>query len=609
MGYCPLDRYGIIGNMRTACLVSAEGSIDWLCMPRFDSPSVFAAILDDERGGRFSIRPRAEGARSEQIYWPDTNVLVTRHHTGAGTVEVVDFMPVDEAEQDGIAGQVVRVCRAIGGEVELRVRCEPACDYGRAETKGRRAEHGVVFEGGNQRLWLGGTADLDLGDGGVDTTVHLESGERAAFVLKDVTGSGASMGGVTLEQACELLERTRDFWRRWVSSCTYRGRWGEQVRRSALTLKLLTYEPTGAIVAAPTCSLPAPVGGVRNWDYRYTWIRDAAFTLYGLMRVGFTREVCGFMDWLIERCHELDPATMLQPLYGIDGRHEVEESTLDHFEGYMGSSPVRVGNAAHKQTQLDTIGALMDSVYLYNKHAEPVSYDLWRQLTRILDWVCEHWREQDHGVWEVRGPKQDFVYSKLMNWVALDRGVRLADKRSFPGPVGRWRAERDEIYNEIMTRGWSDAAGAFTQRYGSEALDAANMLMPLVFFVSPQDPRMLRTIDAVSRPLHEGGLMDDVRLFRYRMEETDDGLKGEEAGFNICTFWLIEALTRAGRTDPERLETARVLFEKMLACGSPLGLYAEQTGARGELVGNFPQAFTHLSFISAAFNLNRTLGG
>jgi len=610
MGYCPLDRYGIIGNMRTAALVSARGSIDWLCLPRFDAPSVFAAILDDERGGRFFIGPAREGARSEQIYWPDTNILVTRHHLGEGTFEVLDFMPVPEAEQDGGSEQLVRVCHAIGGEVELRVHCEPAFDYARVKPRVEAAEGGVVLSGGDQRLWLGGTVDLEPGaGGGVAATLRLASGERAAFMLQHLEGGEEPPGSLSLDHACQLLDRTRDYWRRWVGGCTYRGRWSEQVRRSAMTLKLLTYQPTGAMVAAPTCSLPAPVGGVRNWDYRYTWLRDAAFTLYGLMRVGFTREACRFMEWLIERCHELDPDVMLQPLYGIDGRHELEEFELDHLEGYMGSRPVRVGNAAYKQIQLDTLGALMDSVYLYNKHAEPVSYDLWLQLIRILDWVCDNWRRTDQGLWEVRGPEQHFVYSRLMNWVALDRGVRLADKRSFPGPIDRWRRERDEIYTEIMTKGWSEKAGAFVQRYGSEALDAANMIMPLVFFVSPQDPRMLRTIEAVSKPRYQGGLMDDMRLFRYHMEQTDDGLEGDEAGFNICTFWLIEALTRAGRTDGALLERARVLFEKMLACGSPLGLYAEQTGPRGELVGNFPQAFTHLSFISAAFNLNRTLDG
>jgi GH15 family glucan-1,4-alpha-glucosidase len=371
---------------------------------------------------------------------------------------------------------------------------------------------------------------------------------------------------------------------------------------------MLTFEPTGALIASPTCSLPEAIPGVRNWDYRYTWVRDAAFSLYGLLRIGLAEEAGAFMGWLEQRCHEREPDGGLQIMYGIRGEHRLPEYALDHLDGYRLSQPVRVGNAAADQLQLDIYGELMDSVYLYNKHGAPISFDFWVELSKLVDWVCNNWRRKDEGIWETRGGPQHFVYSKLMCWVAIDRGLRLAEKRSFPTDWERWLATRDEIYEAIMKRGWNVERQAFVQTFDGEWLDASNLIMPLVFFVSPNDPRMLKTLEAMRRPPDQGGLLSDGLVYRYNAARGIDGLPGDEGTFNMCTFWLVEAMTRAGRMEPRLLDEARLLFERMLGYANHLGLYAEQTGLRGEALGNFPQAFTHLSIISAAFNLDRTLG-
>jgi GH15 family glucan-1,4-alpha-glucosidase len=418
----------------------------------------------------------------------------------------------------------------------------------------------------------------------------------------------SSAASLSEQEADEFFKKTVEYWRRWLSKCTYRGRWREMVHRSALVLKLLTYEPTGAMVAASTCSLPEHLGGQRNWDYRYTWIRDAAFTLYALLRIGFTEEASQFMNWLEARCHELEPDGSLQIMYGIDGRHTLTEEALDHLEGYKHSHPVRIGNGAYNQLQLDIYGELMDSVYLYNKYGSPISYELWIYLRRLVNWVCENWQQEDEGIWEVRGGSHHFVYSKMMCWVAVDRGLRLADKRSFPADRDRWLKIRDQIYEEIMAKGWSPKRQAFVQSYGSEYLDAATLLMPLVFFVSPTDPRMLRTLDAIMARPALGGLLSNSLVYRYDPAQTPDGLSELEGTFNACTFWLVEAMTRAGKVDRSRLDEARLIFEQMLGYANHLGLYAEETGPSGEALGNFPQAFTHLALISAAFNLDRSLG-
>ena len=606
--YQPIENYGVIGNLRTAALVGMDGSIDWLCLPHFDSPSVFAAILDDAKGGRFRIAPTYDPLRHKQFYWPDTNILITRFLHADGVGEVEDYMPVGGAGT--VPDELIRRVRVVRGRLPFRLECRPAFDYARGAHQIHITGAGARFDGPRLSLGLAAPVPLQPDADGVVAYFTLGEGEKVTFVLRLIGPEDRPGNCPGTGDAEELFRDTVAFWRRWVSKCTYTGRWRGMVERSALTLKLLSFEPTGAIVAAPTCSLPEAIGGERNWDYRYTWIRDAAFTLYGLLRIGFTEEAVRFGDWVKDRWQDVNGngTGPLQLMYGIDGRAELMEETLDHLEGYRGSRPVRIGNGAYGQLQLDIYGELMDAVYLYNKYVEPIGYDGWTRLRRLVDWLCDNWKREDEGIWEVRGGRRHFVYSKVMSWVALDRSLRLADKRSFPADRARWLKIRDEIYEEVMARGWRPGRQAFVQAFGSDALDASSLLMPLVFFMAPNDPRMLRTVDAIRRPLAAGGLAADGLVYRYDPAAAPDGLSGREGTFNMCSFWLVEALTRAGRTDPARLEDARLLFEQMLGYANHLGLYAEQTGDSGEALGNFPQAFTHLALISAAFNLDRTLG-
>ena len=599
MAYKSIGDYGIIGDLHTIALVGIDGSIDWCCLPHFDSPSLFGSILDHKAGGRFKIAPVHEG-NTRQMYLPETNILLTRFLQDDGVGELTDFMPV-ESDEPGYRPrrhQIIRMVSVVRGQVCFRLDCAPAFNYGRDTHSAEVAPKGVVFRTENSTVGLVSPIPLKVREGVAYQEFVVKQGESLTFFLEFVEANGKNDLLSTPESGEEAFQNTSAFWQRWLAQCQYDGRWREMVHRSALTLKLLTYAPTGAIVAAPTTSLPEHVGGPRNWDYRYTWIRDAAFSLYGLLRLGFTVEAARFMDWLNARCHELNLDGSLQLVYGIDGRRNLAEQELNHLDGHRGSRPVRIGNAAANQLQLDIYGTIMDAVYVYNKHGSPISYDLWTNLCRLLDYVCTNWEQPDEGIWEVRGGRRHFVYSKVMCWVALDRGIRLADSRGYPGNRARWMAERDRIYTDVMQKGWNPKVGAFVQSYGSEALDASNLIMPLVFFVSPTDPRMLSTIDRTLEQLALGSL-----VYRYEVgKAASDGLEGEEGTFSLCTFWLVEALTRAGR-----LSEARLIFEKMLSYTNHLRLYAEEVSHTGEQLGNFPQAFTHFGLITAASNLDLAL--
>ena len=609
MSYEPIDNYAMIGDMHTVALVSVRGSIDWMCMPRFDSPSVFAAMLDDKKGGYFRITPEDGDVTCKQFYWPGTNVLVTRFLSENGAAELTDFMPVDRADKtEPRHRELVRRITAVRGELTCLMECRPAFDFARESHETSLVENGAIFHTKDLDLGLATSTPLTKDGNGVFARFTLREGQSAVFVLRQRTPK-QGVGIHLSERACEdSFRQTVAFWRRWLSTSSYKGRWREMVERSALALKLLTYEPTGAIVAAPTCSLPEAVGGERNWDYRYTWIRDSAFTVYSFLRLGFTHEASRFLQFIMTRCSKSNPDGSLQIMYGIDGRERLTEETLDHLDGYRGSRPVRVGNDAHKQFQLDIYGELLDAIYLYDKYGEPISYELWQTVERLVNWVCQNWHRPDDGIWEVRGSQQQFVFSKLMCWVAIDRALRISDNRAFPCDRQRWLSVRDEIYHAIMEKGWNDEMQSFVQSFGGDTLDASNLMMVLTLFVSPVDPRILKTLEAILKPPEDGGLVANHLVYRYNVEQTEDGLDGGESTFNICTFWLVEALTRAGRFERRRLEEARLMFERMLGFANHVGLYAEETALNGEGLGNFPQAFTHLATISAAVNLDRALG-
>ena len=594
--YLPIAEHGIIGDLHSAALVGTEGTIDWYCPGRFDAPSVFGSILDAERGGFFRIAPVRCKWTSKQLYVPDTNVLITRFLSEDGVGELIDFMPVDDRRQGTHRQRLIRRVLCVKGSLQFNAEVEPRFDYGRAAADIAVTDGGAVFATPDLTLSLAAPVGFERTEAGVRAGFALDHGQSATFVLEH----GEQPRPYSEDDTRELYNETVDYWLRWIAAARYQGRWREIVRRSALTLKLLTYQPSGAIIAAATTSLPEQLGGERNWDYRFTWIRDAAFSLYGLLRLGFTEEAAAFGGWLTDRFREghKGESGPLQIMYAVDGSSDLEEQILDHLEGYCGSAPVRIGNGAADQLQLDIYGELVDSIYLYNKYGTPISHDAWMDLTHIVDWVSENWDQPDEGIWETRGGRQHFTYSRLMCWVAVERSIRMARQRGLPADLVAWARTRDDIYRQIMDKGWNEERGAFVQHYGSDVLDASNLLMPLVKFVAPKDPRWLSTLDLMTEEL-----VSDTLVYRYNTKASPDGLQGEEGTFSICSFWYVEALARAGE-----LDRARIAFEKMLTYANHLGHFSEEIGPHGEQLGNFPQAFTHLALISAATNLDRQLG-
>ena len=598
MSFQAIENYGVIGNMQSIALVGMNGSIDFLCYPDFDSPTVFAALLDDQKGGCFQICPQLANMRVRQLYLPDTNILLTRFLAEAGVAELTDYMPIED--DGGQPNEIVRTVSVIRGNLHFKMSCQPRFNYGRGNHRLQVSDKCATFlpaDTGSLPISLYSTIALREDGQDVTSEFYLQAGERATFLL-------GGMRPIEEQPEMQLLDErfyeTAHFWKGWISQSNYKGRWREMVHRSALLLKLLISRKYGSVVAAPTFSLPETIGGVRNWDYRYTWLRDAAFTLYALIRLGFLEETEAFIDWLNGRLSDDAQRGPLQVMYGLDGRQKLDESSLNHLCGYENSRPVRIGNAAHEQLQLDIYGEMMDSIYLANKYGHAISYAGWLNVQRMLEWLRSNWRRPDEGIWEVRGGPREFLHSRVMCWVAFDRALRLARKRSLSGPLDVWGRTRDEIRDDIFTNFWDEELQAFVQAKGTKDLDASALLMPMMRFISPVDPMWLSAMKAIERRL-----IEDTLVRRYDVERTHvDGLPGTDGSFTACSFWYVECLACAGE-----LEKAQLLFEKLLGYANHLGLYSEELGSDGRHLGNFPQAFTHLALISAATYLDRALSG
>ncbi|KAL6866577.1 family 15 glycoside hydrolase [Trichoderma novae-zelandiae] len=656
-GYLPIEDYGIVGNMHTCALVGLDGSIDFMCWPDFDSPSVFCRLLDKNKGGYFGISPAPDvGCTTKQQYLPSSCILQTRYIHEDGVVDVVDFFPRPKSAkvmtkgykqnayreatnvQEELKKWTVRRVECIRGSLPIDVEIFPAFGYGLdphqttllrdKHTCEHRESKIATFHSKHVQLQLDVAVDKAYGHNypdipfqkvmkegmlgeGITSRFTLTAGQSVSFILRNDIPNHITE--VITDEVLDVQQHdTQTFWYNFISQSKYKGRWREVVSRSLMILKLLTYEPTGAIIAAPTFSLPEDIGGVRNWDYRYSWVRDSSFTIYILLRLGFKAEADAYMEFIMERfTQSVGPDGGLPIMFTIRGETDIPEITLDHFEGYRGSAPVRIGNGAAFHLQFDVYGELMDSIYLYNKYGKPVSWDIWCAVRRMLDYVLTIIGQTDMSIWEVRGDKQRFTISQIMLWVAFDRGLRLADKRCLPCPNrAKWLEARDNLYEEIMEKGYNTEMKAFIQSYEANTLlDSSILLAPLVFFISPSDPRFTNTLNRIMLPPEEGGLTSTGLVFRYDTDISDDGVGGRDGAFSICTFWLVEALTRASIHEPKYLPRALNLFQNMLQFSNHLSMFSEEISRSGEQLGNTPQAFSHLSLISAAFNLDRVFEG
>jgi GH15 family glucan-1,4-alpha-glucosidase len=604
--YPEISDHGLIGDLQTAALVSTDGTVDWFCCPRFDSPSVFASLLDADKGGYFRVAPDRADYVTRQLYFPDTAILITRFLTPDGVGEVTDFMPI-AGDRRTERHRLVRLLRVVRGSMRFVLDIKPRFDYGRQPHKLEVTEEGAVFQADGFELTMHSVGPRGASPEELGLTVErvgddlrllrtLHEGETAGVVLESMGGKPRRLPA---GEPARLQQETSRYWRDWLSRSTYTGRWREIVTRSAMTLKLMTYAPSGALVAAPTTGLPEQPGGERNWDYRYTWIRDASFSVYALLGLGYVEEAAAFGIWVRDRIleHRSEHGRPLKIMYRVDGTSDLVEETLDHFEGWRGSRPVRIGNGAADQLQLDIYGEAMDAFYHADSQGLQAGQIGWGAITDVIEWVCEHWDQPDEGIWETRGGRQDFTYGRFQCWVALDRAIRIAQERGRPADIVRWRDERNRIYEQIYERGWNTKRRAFVQHYGTDVLDSSLLLMPLMGFVAPQDPQWLDTLDAMNKEL-----VSDSLVYRYNPSASPDGLQGSEGTFSLCTFWYVDALARAGR-----LEEAELVFQKMQTYANHLGLFSEEIGLTGDQLGNFPQAFSHLSLINAAINLDYQL--
>lgn len=589
----PIENYGIIGNLKTVALVSLNGSIDFMCAPKFDSPSVFATMLDSQRGGFCAIEPDLENLTTKQLYFPGTAILLTRFFSDDGIAELTDFMPIATGNKSSTSA-IVRHIKTVRGSIKFKFSCIPRFGYSESDYEVIKDNDQLIFSCEKEKLNIKIAASVPLvvrkNNGYAEFT--LEEGETATIVLEflkpDEQGEGLSF------YEHNAYHETKEFWVKWINKTSYNGRYSELIRRSAITLKLLTSAEFGSVVAAPTFGLPEALGGDRNWDYRFTWIRDAAFTMYAFLSLGFYDEATAFIDWIFGLCQKID----LQLIYQIDGNPDIDEKELKHFEGYQQSKPVRIGNAAANQVQIDIYGELIDTIYIYNKSYKPITYQFWTLIEKQIGQVIKNWKKPDHGIWEIRSEEKEFLHTRLMCWVAMDRAIKIAEHRSFPYPEKEWHEIRSEIYNDIYNNFWNEKLNAWVQYKGAKHVDASVMLMPLTHFISPMEPRWLSTMKVIEKEL-----LLDVLVYRYRNGfKKIDGLEGEEGTFNMCSFWYIESLAKSGE-----LDKAVEYFEKMISYSNHLLLFSEELGKKGEHLGNFPQAFTHLALISAAVELNKQI--